>query len=227
MKILAIEFSSVQRSVALLEVLPTNQVGAGDLNVAACVTETGLGKTKAMPMIESALNQADWERQEIDTLVVGLGPGSYTGIRAGISIAQGWQMGRSVNIQGISSMECLAARSHAAGWREQTHFVLDAQRGEFYMSAYDFDAQTAKCCEPLELVSREKVQAVLDKGGRVAGPEISRWFPGGFELYPDAVTLGLLAAREQKHIPGEQLEPIYLRAVAFVKAPTPRHISTE
>ena len=178
-------------------------------------------------MIESALNEAGWDREQIDTLAVGLGPGSYTGIRVGISLAQGWQMGRGVQIHGISSMECLAARAQAGGWRERTHFVVDAQRGEFYMAAYDFDAETAKCREPLVLVSREKVQAVLDKGGRVAGPEISKWFSDGLELNPDPVTLGLLAAREQKYIPGEKLEPIYLRALTFVKAPAPRHISTE
>jgi tRNA threonylcarbamoyladenosine biosynthesis protein TsaB len=227
MKILAIEFSSTQRSVALLNGLPAPQGLPADLNVAACITETGLGKTKAMPMIESALNQADWQRQQIDTLVVGLGPGSYTGIRAGISIAQGWQLGGRVKIQGISSMECLAARAHAAGWRKRIHFVLDAQRGEFYMAAYDLGGQTTTCCEPLGLVSREMVQTVLDKGGCVAGPEISKWFPSGLELFPDAVTLGLMAAREQKYISGEQLEPIYLRAITFVKAPTPRHIPTE
>lgn len=226
MKILAIEFSSAQRSVALLEGSPPIRGGSADLNVAACVTETGLGKTRAMPKIESALNEAGWDRGQIDTLVVGLGPGSYTGIRAGISLAQGWQLARSVNIQGSSSMECLAVRAHAAGWRERTHFVLDAQRGEFYRAAYDFDDHVPECCVPLGLVSRETVQAVLDGGGRVAGPEITKWFPGGFEFFPDAITLGLMAAREPVIISGEKLEPIYLRPVTFVKAPTPRHIPT-
>lgn len=225
MKILAIEFSSAHRSVALLDGLPHNR-GSMDLNVAACVTETGSGKTKAMPMIESALNEAGWGREQIDTLAVGLGPGSYTGIRVAISLAQGWQLGRNVNIQGVSSMECLAARSQADGRRERTHFVMDAQRGEFYMAAYDFVDGTPKCGQPLELVSREKVQSVIDNGGCVAGPEITKWFPSGLELYPDAVTLGLIVALKQEFIPGEKLEPIYLRAVEFVKAPTPRHIPT-
>ena len=227
MKILAIEFSSSQRSVALLNDFPMSSAETADLNVAACITQSGLGKTKAMPMIESALNDAGWEQKQVDTLVVGLGPGSYTGIRAAISIAQGWQLGRSVKIVGISSMECLAARACAAGCSARTHFVLDAQRGEFYMAAYDFDAQTPECCESLGLVSREQVQAVLDKGGRVAGPEVLNWFSDGLEIFPDAITLGLMASRKMDCIPGEQLEPIYLRAVTFIKAPTPRHIPTE
>lgn len=227
MKILAIEFSSPQRSVALLYDLPKAPAGTADLNVAACVTEAGLGKTKAMPMIESALNEAGWVQKQIDTLVVGLGPGSYTGIRAAISLAQGWQLSRNVRIVGFSSMDCLAARACAAGCSARTHFVLDAQRGEFYMAAYDFHAQTPECCESLGLVSREQVQTVLNKGGRVAGPEILNWFLGGLEIFPDAVTLGLMAARKKAYIPRGQLEPIYLRPVTFVKAPTPRHIPTE
>lgn len=226
MKILAIEFSSAQRSVALLNGLPHNR-GGMDLNVAACITETGLGKTKAMPMIESALNEAGWEREQIDTLALGLGPGSYTGIRVAISLAQGWQLGRNVNIQGVSSMECLAARAQADGRCERTHFVMDAQRGEFYMAAYDFTDGPPKCCHPLELVSRERVQSVLDNGGRVEGPEITKWFPAGLEQYPDAITLGLMVASEQEFAPGEKLEPIYLREVSFIKAATPRHIPTE
>jgi tRNA threonylcarbamoyladenosine biosynthesis protein TsaB len=227
MKILAIEFSSAQRSVALLDGPQAVQGGVADLNVAACVAETGSSKSRAMPMIERALNEAGWDRRQIDTLAVGLGPGSYTGIRAAISLAQGWRMGQNVEIRGIGSMDSLAARAQAAGWRDRTHFVMDAQRGEFYMAGYDFDAQSAKCCEPLHLVAKEAVLKILDKGGHVAGPEISRWFPSGLELFPDAVTAGLMAARNPKNIPGEQLEPIYLRAIAFVKAPTPRHISTE
>lgn len=226
MKILAIEFSSSHRSVALLNVLQHAR-GCMDVKVAACITETGSGKTRAMPMIDSALNEAGWNREQIDTLAVGLGPGSYTGIRVAISLAQGWQLGRAVNIQGVSSMECLAARSQADGRRERTHFVMDAQRGEFYMAAYDFADGPRKCCQHLELVAREKVQAVFDNGGCVAGPEITKWFPSGLELYPDAVTLGLMTAKGPEFTPGEKLEPIYLREVAFVKAAPPRHIPTE
>ena len=52
--------------------------------------------------------------EEIDCLAIGIGPGSYTGIRAAISIAQAWQLARSVNLLSISSVDCLAAAAQPA-----------------------------------------------------------------------------------------------------------------
>ena len=43
-------------------------------------------------MIEEALREAGLEREQIEVLAVGLGPGSYTGIRVALSLAQGWQL---------------------------------------------------------------------------------------------------------------------------------------
>ena len=64
-------------------------------------------------MIESALRQAGLEREEIECIAVGLGPGSYTGIRAAIALAQGWQLARGVKLLGVSSAECLATQAQA------------------------------------------------------------------------------------------------------------------
>ena len=64
-------------------------------------------------MIEKVLAAAKIEREEIEVLAVGLGPGSYTGIRVAISIAQGWQLARGVKLLGIGSAECLAAQAQA------------------------------------------------------------------------------------------------------------------
>ncbi|HXE43306.1 MAG TPA: tRNA (adenosine(37)-N6)-threonylcarbamoyltransferase complex dimerization subunit type 1 TsaB, partial [Candidatus Baltobacteraceae bacterium] len=94
MSILAIEFSSEQRSVAVMR---------GDSVFEA--VETGGRSTAAFAMIEKVLADAKIEREEIETIAVGLGPGSYTGIRAAIAIAQGWQLAREIKLIGISSVE--------------------------------------------------------------------------------------------------------------------------
>jgi len=98
MKILALEFSSSQRSVAVVQ--------PGEFHEA-------VGSNEPFAMIEDALREAKCEREQIDCIAVGIGPGSYTGIRSAISIAQGWQLARSIKILGISSTECLAAQAHA------------------------------------------------------------------------------------------------------------------
>ena len=61
-------------------------------------------------------------------------------------------------------------------------------------------------------------------GELIVGPEVTRWFPGGRESVPDASVLAVLAAEREDFVPGDKLEPIYLREVKFVKAPPPRTI---
>ena len=85
MTILALEFSSPQRSVAVLRT-----DGAA---VAAEAIETGGRGTNAFGMIEQVLAEAKIEREQIDVMAVGLGPGSYTGIRAAISHGAGLATG--------------------------------------------------------------------------------------------------------------------------------------
>jgi hypothetical protein len=56
----------------------------------------------------------------------------------------------------------------------------------------------------------------------LAGPEVTKWFPGGRLIFPRAAVLAELAARRCDFTPGERLEPIYLRETNFVKAPPAR-----
>ena len=135
MKILAFEFSSPQRSVALLD------SGAGSHVLASSeVIESAPDNTmKPLGMVASALKQTGLEREQIEVLVIGLGPGSYTGIRAAIALAQGWQLGRGVKLLGISSAEGVAAQAQADGLIGKVTVVIDAQRGEFYLAGYDLN----------------------------------------------------------------------------------------
>ena len=70
-------------------------------------------------------------------IAVGLGPGSYTGIRVAISMAQGWQLARGVKLLGVSSAECLAAQAQAEKIFGRVNVVIDAQRNEFYLATYE------------------------------------------------------------------------------------------
>src|SRR5437899_10525285 len=131
MKILAFEFSSPQRSVAVVQRDSVSEV-----------VETGTGGTAALGMVESALRQANLEREQIERLAIGLGPGSYTGIRLAIALAQGWQLAAgSVRLLGISSTECLVAQAQTEGVSGPVATVIDDQRGEFYLAGYGISGQ--------------------------------------------------------------------------------------
>jgi tRNA threonylcarbamoyl adenosine modification protein YeaZ len=214
---LALEFSSPQRSVAVLQ-----ERADGRLLCVGEAIETGARSMKALGLVEEALRQAQVEREQIECLAVGLGPGSYNGIRLAIALAQGWQLARPVQLLGLSSAECLAAQAQAEGLRGRVEIVIDAQRGEFYLTGYELGAEGRREVEPLRLASAAEVQARQQAGGIIMGPEVSKWFPGGRVLFPRAATLGELAQGRTDLIPGERLEPIYLRETRFVKATPPR-----
>src|SRR5262249_16779984 len=119
---------------------------------------------------------------------------------------------------------CLAAQAQAEKIFGQVDIVIDAQREEFYVARYELTQGTRREIEPLRIVGRSEVQARASQGALMAGPEVTRWFPEGRLLFPGAAILGELAARRTDFVPGEKLEPIYLRETKFVKAPPPRII---
>ena len=213
MTILGVEFSSPQRSVAL----------SRDSLVAEAV-EAGGRNTAALGMVEKVLAEIGAGREEIETLVVGLGPGSYTGIRAAIALAQGWQLANGVKLLGVSSVEAIVARAHAEEVTGRITVVIDAQRNEFYLATYDLAGAGWTEVEPLQIVPLAGVQARSEAGQLIVGPEVTRWFPAGRVVFPNAATLTRLAASRTNFVPGEALEPVYLRETAFVKAPPSRVI---
>lgn len=222
MKILALEFSSPQRSVAVVE------TRADEAHVCLSeVIQSGPESANALGMIAACLGEAKIDREQIECLAIGLGPGSYNGIRSAIALAQGWQVAageREVKLLGISSAECVAAQAQAEGLSGRVEVVIDAQRNEFYLAGYQIDISGKREIDPLRLATLADVQAREKAGGIIAGPEVSKWFPAGRVIFPRAATLGKLALERNDFVAGEKLEPIYLRETNFVKAPPSRNL---
>lgn len=219
MKILALDFSTSQRSVAVVQPL-TGTLSAFQSEM----VEVGGRATRAFGMIERALTEARLEREEIECIAVGLGPGSYTGIRGAIALAQGWQLASGIQILGIGTVEVLAAQVCADGTRGKVHIAVDAQRGEFYCSTWELTESHRTESEPLHIVPRQEIESRLEAGDRVLGPGLERAFPRAVPLYPSALRLGQVALTRSDYCQGEQLVPVYLRETTFVKAPPPRQI---
>jgi tRNA threonylcarbamoyl adenosine modification protein YeaZ len=212
MKILAVEFSSERRSVAV----------CADGTVRGRAEESGGRTARAFGLVERALADAKMEREDIECLAVGLGPGSYAGIRSAIALAQGWQVARATRVLGIHTVECLAAQAQSADCRGLVNIVIDAQRNEFYFASYELSAQERRLVEPLCLLPFEQATARCARGRTLVWPDALQKFPGSCVLLPDAGTLGLLAAARSDFVSGDKLEPVYLREASFVKAPPPR-----
>jgi len=205
------------RSVAAVKAGPGEQPAA-----VATGSDLGSRGTRAFQLITTVLKEAAWERDDVDTIAVGLGPGSYHGVRVAIAIAQGWSVAKKVRLIGVSSADALAAMLVLKGQQAPFIVVIDAQRGEFYRADYTVESGVAREVCALRLAKTAEIHDCLNSGKNVFGPDSADRLPGIREAFPTAATVGFLAARMPTETSGASLEPIYLREPAFVKAPPPR-----
>jgi tRNA threonylcarbamoyl adenosine modification protein YeaZ len=209
MTILAFEFSSERRSVALAR---------DGVVLSEAVEQTGSRATNAFGMIEHVLTTAEISREEIEVIAVGLGPGSYTGIRAAIAVAQGWQLARGVKLLGVGSADALAAQAQAEKIFGRVSTVIDAQRNEFYLETWEISETSRVAVAPLNIVTAAEMETRRAGGEILVGPEQT------VALFPSAAMVAQLAAGRSDFTTGEKLEPIYLRETNFVKASPARPI---
>ena len=207
MKILALEFSSSQRAVALSD---------GANPIARVVTDNL--KTSPLLLIDKVLEKGRTDRAEINVIALGIGPGSYTGIRSAIAVAQGWQLAKAVKLSPISSTEVLAATAHAQGQRGETHLIIDAQRHEHYYTTWNLTETEQTETKPLSIIGVVEAFELESFGPDQPGMRYCK------PLYPCAVQLAKLAADRNSYVPGFTIEPIYLRQPEFVKAPPTRKL---
>jgi tRNA threonylcarbamoyl adenosine modification protein YeaZ len=211
MKMLALEFSSAHRSAAVAE------VARGNVQILGTGTAENTRAVTGLELIDSALQRSRFSPKDIDVIAIGLGPGSYVGIRSAIALAQGWQLAREVRLVGVSTVELIAAAAQANGIYGEVTIVIDAQRNEVYAAKYEVSATVLRIIEPLQIRARTQIPP-----GKIVGPEASRLIAGATDLYPTAAFLAGVAADPTEYQRGEELEPIYLRESSFVKAPPAR-----
>jgi tRNA threonylcarbamoyladenosine biosynthesis protein TsaB len=87
-----------------------------------------------LPAAEAVLQRAGWDWGDLDRLAVGVGPGSFTGLRIGLAAARGAALARGLELAGVSSLRALAAAAEAEA--ELVLAVLDARRGEVFAAGW-------------------------------------------------------------------------------------------
>lgn len=206
MTTLALEFSTDRRSVAVLsdDVLLSERIFEGSV------------RTPIFTLIEGTLKEAAVGARDVDCVVVGLGPGSYTGVRLAISVVQGWQLGSAVRVVGVNSLATMASLLGP----ERATLVVDAQRGECAVA----DCEGGRLTSPIRLVAIPVLKEALGRGERLVGPEVPELIGGERRLFPSASAAARLGIRAGVFVPAEQLAPVYLREAAFVKAPPARNL---
>jgi tRNA threonylcarbamoyladenosine biosynthesis protein TsaB len=182
------------------------------------------------PLIEQALAEVGWSRDQVQRIAVGTGPGSFTGLRVGIAYAQGIAEGLGVPLIGVGSLAAMARG--APPERAGTRFaMLDARRGEFFVAAYA--AGGAELLPPqiaVDLAAAAALAAALAPVllvGQAAQP-LARDFElhaGADTDLPHARWTALVGAAAS---PGGPACPLYLRpAVAVLPQLRPNPLTAE
>lgn len=216
MKTLAIETATPASSVAL---------GNGDELESMSVRVDSRGHVGFLvPAIEFCFEQAQWKPSDLDLIAVDVGPGPYTGIRAGIATAQAVAAAIGVPIVTVSSLTVLALR--AATGRRRIFPVIDVRRGQVATCPYqpvpggivkDGRAEIFTPNEFRAMLEGDPDEALL-VGDVEALPE--DFFRGlhrvrkGRPRFPSADVLLEIAALRAKHgdVAGaEDIQPMYMR----------------
>ncbi|GAA0356234.1 tRNA (adenosine(37)-N6)-threonylcarbamoyltransferase complex dimerization subunit type 1 TsaB [Alkalibacterium iburiense] len=147
MKSLGIDTSNQTMSVALVE--------DGKLRAERVVNVKRNHSIQLMPTIEALFKEVNWKPNELDRVVTAKGPGSYTGVRIGVTIAKTLAFTLGIDLVGVSSLKVLAAN----GERIPGSYIVpvfNARRDNLYTGLYHYRQDELVQVEADTHISAEK-----------------------------------------------------------------------
>ncbi len=199
MHTLGIETATAQASVALIQ--------NGKLLAETVFSRTLGHSEKIILAIDQLLKKSKVTPQQLQTIAVGVGPGSYTGLRVGLSTARGLALTHKVPVIGIGSLDAIVSGAFSK-WPKEVKTIyaaIDAKRGEFYVAEYQRKQNHFFRKGKIKLISEADLEKLKKKGALVWGPEVNG-------VYPSAAGVAFLAGDvAYQHKISSNVEPIYLR----------------
>lgn len=228
-KLLALDTSTEACSVAL-------QLGSEILTLDEVCPQQH--SKRILPMVQQLLSEAGISLAQLDGIVFGRGPGSFTGVRIGVGVTQGLAFGADIPVYGVSTLAAMAqaaARLHSA---TQVIAAIDARMAEVYIARFALNDTLSNA---LMQAQSEEVAIKPDalNAFSLSGPVIgvgTGWQTYARQLsalqhvsiandilYPsaqDMLTLALPALASGAFIAAEHAEPVYVRdEVTWQKLP--------
>ncbi|MDC9612645.1 tRNA (adenosine(37)-N6)-threonylcarbamoyltransferase complex dimerization subunit type 1 TsaB [Xenorhabdus khoisanae] len=191
---------------------------------------------RILPMVRDVLSKGNLSLQQLNALAFGRGPGSFTGVRIGVGIAQGLALGAELPMLGVSSLKTMAQGAFRLKGATNVLVAIDARMGEIYWGQYSRNSQGEWQGDETEAVLKpEQAQAIMSSlSGEwaIAGT--------GWEAYPQLLDSHLTLVASEITLPHaedmlplaiqmweageatsvEHAEPVYLRnEVTWKKLP--------
>ncbi|MFK8081184.1 MAG: tRNA (adenosine(37)-N6)-threonylcarbamoyltransferase complex dimerization subunit type 1 TsaB [Granulosicoccus sp.] len=178
-----------------------------------------------LPMVDALMSQAGLVASQLDALIFGCGPGSFTGVRIGVATAQGIALGADIGVVGISTLQSIAQGCYREHKDCSVAISVDARMEEVYFCEYEL--QDDGIMQP---ISSEQIAAPVNVGRPCAtvwaGSGAERYqdiLQGQFAVQPaqirkaclpqaiDLLSLGAVGVARGLSIAAERASPVYLR----------------
>lgn len=225
LKLLALDTSTEACSVAL-------QVGADLLTLDEVCPQQH--SKRVLPMVQQLLTLAGISLNQLDGIVFGRGPGSFTGVRIGVGVTQGLAFGADVPVYGVSTLAAMAQAAQRLYGATQVVAAIDARMAEVYIGSFVLQNGLMQprngevAIKPQDITGfglngevyavgtgwQTYTDALLQQQAAVIASDI---------LYPsaqDMLNLALPALSAGQFIAAELAEPVYVRdEVTWQKLP--------
>ncbi len=187
MRVLAFDTATPATTVALsgLDVAPGGQEAERTLELRDDPPHGGRPRhaTRLLGLITEVMERTGTGWEEIDRIAVGVGPGTFTGLRIGIATAKALARAAKIPLVGVSTLHALALGAAQTEGHPAVAAILDARRGEAFAAVWETSALEG--ADPPALSPRALAPASLLESLRPFGPGLL------------AIGDGALAFREQ------------------------------
>ena len=177
-------------------------------------------------MMNRLFEQAGTSIASVEALAFGRGPGSFTGVRVGVSVAQGIAFARDIPVIPISSLAAVAQQAAKDFDVDRFAVAVDARMGEIYCAHYQREGETVvlvgqeRVCPPNDFLPTDQQKTVgVGTGWHTYSAELGEQFSSQLidvkpKTYPMAsriVDLAQVEIAAGRMLPAEQALPVYLR----------------
>jgi tRNA threonylcarbamoyl adenosine modification protein YeaZ len=158
--------------------------------------------------------QAGVDFHDLGRIVVSVGPGSFTGVRVGVSAARGFAMALKVPAVGVTTLEAIAAEARGSVGARKVMAALDGGRGEVHLAIYDeagavLFGPVATTLQGAAAIAREHSPVLVGSSAALVAKEAGTGFETGAS--GSTTDIGVYARLGAMKEVGEKPKPLYLR----------------